>query len=132
MIYFIKVGNRRKFGGSYKNERGRTFIVVSSVYSENFWSICYLLKEEYNVKLNSYSDFRTYYLWNSCKFSQWFSPWRQKWWGGWSNFSAPRWAWIRIWGIPQEEKPKSKILSRFLDVWWRSWQNPGNHITYLC
>ena len=40
MIYFIKVGNRRKFGGSYKNERGRTFIVVSSVYSENFWSIC--------------------------------------------------------------------------------------------
>ena len=25
----IQVGTRRKFGGAYKNERGKTFIVVS-------------------------------------------------------------------------------------------------------
>ena len=28
-ISTIQVGTRRKFGGAYKNERGKTFIVVS-------------------------------------------------------------------------------------------------------
>ena len=32
----ILVGTRRKFGGSYKNERGKTFIVVIDLFWESF------------------------------------------------------------------------------------------------
>ena len=70
----ILVGNRRKFGGAYKNERGKNFIVVSilekvcksSVGKFNFAESA--REKIFTVKLNL--DIGAHYIRNCREFSQ--------------------------------------------------------------
>ena len=69
----ILVGNRRKFGGAYKNERGKNFIVVSI-----FEKVCKSSAVKFNFEESAWEkiltfelnlDIGAHYIWNCREFS---------------------------------------------------------------